>query len=113
MFGERGKFAPPGIAGGLSGALNRFAYPDGTEEASPPMVSKMADIQLSRGQRVRLETPGGGGYGDPLTRDPRRVAEDVRLGYVSSAEAAEDYKCSVSEEGDLNITETQKLRVDR
>jgi len=111
LFGERGKFSPPGIVGGLAGALNRFTYPDGTEEVSPPMASKMADIQLSKGQRVRLETPGGGGYGDPLKREPKRVAKDVRLGYVSSAEATEAYKCSVSEEGVLNIAETQKLRV--
>lgn len=111
LFGERGKFSPPGIAGGLAGGLNRFTYPDGAEEVSPPMASKMADIQLSKGQRVRLETPGGGGYGDPLKREPTRVAEDVRLGYVSSAEATEVYKCSVSEKGVLNIAKTQKLRV--
>ncbi len=44
------------------------------------------------GQRVRLETPGGGGFGDPPTeRDPARVARDVRLGYVSASQARELY----------------------
>ncbi len=33
---------------------------------------------IRHGQHVRLETPGGGGFGDPLTRDPARVARDVR-----------------------------------
>ena len=52
-------------------------------EATPPLVSKVTDIKIRRGQKVRLETPGGGGFGDPATRDPERVARDVRLGYVS------------------------------
>ena len=40
-------------------------------------------MRIRRGQKVRLETPGGGGFGDPRERDPARVARDVRLGYVS------------------------------
>jgi N-methylhydantoinase B len=38
-----------------------------------------------------LETPGGGGYGPPVERDPRKIARDVRLGYVSEAKARELY----------------------
>ncbi|MAF49948.1 MAG: hydantoinase B/oxoprolinase family protein [Rhodospirillales bacterium] len=111
LFGERGKFAPPGVAGGGEGALNRFTYPDGKGgEASPPMMSKMVDINLNRSERVRIESPGGGGYGDPRARDPGRVAEDVRLGYVSTTAAAEDYKCSVTEDGVLDAPATEKLR---
>jgi N-methylhydantoinase B len=111
LFGERGKFAPPGVLGGAPGALNEFAYPDGQGgEAAPPMVSKMVDIHLTRGQRIRLETPGGGGYGDPAARDPALVAEDVRLGYVTAGAAAEHYRCAVSPDGAVNIAETEKLR---
>jgi N-methylhydantoinase B len=40
---------------------------------------------------VRLETPGGGGYGDPARRAPEAVARDVRLGYVSAEAAAATY----------------------
>jgi N-methylhydantoinase B len=111
LFAERGKYAPPGIAGGGEAALNRFTYPgaDGGE-ASPPMASKMVDIHLQRGQRVRIEAPGGGGYGDARARDPARIAEDVRLGYVSPEAAAADYFCSVSAAGVLDQAGTDKLR---
>ena len=46
------------------------------------MVSKMVGIPLRRGDRVRLETPGGGGYGPAAERDPARAERDRRLGYV-------------------------------
>jgi N-methylhydantoinase B len=111
LFGERGRYAPPGVVGGSAGALNRFTYPgaDG-KDATPPMASKMVDIPLKRGQRVRIDAPGGGGYGEPATRDPARIAEDVRLGYVSTGAAATDYLCSVSETGVLDAAATKKLR---
>ena len=87
LLGERGKFPPFGVNGGGSAALNRFVYQTSDGEQSPPMVSKVTDISIERGRKVRLETPGGGGYGDPLTRDPQRVARDVMLGYVTPASA--------------------------
>jgi len=111
LFGERGKFGPTGVNGGEMGALNKFSYPNGSGGvASPPMVSKMVGIQLSQGERIRLETPGGGGYGNPTDRNPTAVAEDVRLGYITSEAAAHDYKCAVSEDGILNLDETSRLR---
>ena len=111
LFGERGKFGPPGVIGGKSGALNKFSYPagDGSKQ-SPPMVSKMVGIRLEKNQCVRLETPGGGGYGDACKRDPLLVAKDVRLGYVTTNSALEDYKCSVSNDGTVNQRETDRLR---
>ena len=97
LFGERGRFAPPGVVGGRAGALNRFTYPQGDETKSPPMASKMVGISLSRGQRLRLETPGGGGYGDPRQRPAEAVQRDVRLGYLTSEAARRDYGRDVSE----------------
>jgi N-methylhydantoinase B len=55
----------------------------------PEHLSKAQDIALSPGDRVRVRTPGGGGYGDPARRDPDLVTEDVRLGRYSAAEAAQ------------------------
>ncbi|MBO34185.1 MAG: hydantoin utilization protein B [Rhodospirillaceae bacterium] len=110
LFGERGKYPPAGVVGGQPGALNKFYYSDGDDVAEPPMVSKMVGINLERGQRVRLESPGGGGYGDPLEREPEKVAEDVRLGYVTAQAAADHYKCSVSKEGALDQDQTNKMR---
>ncbi len=84
LLGERGRVAPFGVAGGGAAALNRFAWqtPDGW--AHPPMVSKVTGVRLAAGQRVRLETPGGGGYGDPRERRREDVERDLRLGYVSA-----------------------------
>jgi N-methylhydantoinase B len=112
LFGERGKFAPPGVAGGRGGARNRFHYQQDDGLHEPPMVSKMVGIKLKKGQRLRLETPGGGGYGPAAQRDPARVAEDVRLGYVSAAAARDDYACAVSESGALDAAVTAKLRAE-
>ena len=83
LFGERGCHAPKGVAGGGDAALNRFAFENDGAWHSPPMVSKMVGIKLKRGERLRLETPGGGGYGAASARDPARVARDVALGYIT------------------------------
>ena len=74
------------------------------------MVSKMVGIHLEKNQRIRLETPGGGGYGNAYERDPKLVAEDVRLGYVTANSAFENYRCSVSDDGILDQQETDRLR---
>ncbi len=91
LFGERGRFAPKGIADGGEGALNRFAYQTDDGWGSPPMVSKMRGIRLKQGQTVRLETPGGGGYGPASDRAPDAVARDVARGLVSAPEADRSY----------------------
>ncbi|GAB4347263.1 MAG: hydantoinase B/oxoprolinase family protein [Oricola sp.] len=91
LFGERGKFPPKGVAGGGDAATNRFIYEQDDGVHEPPMVSKMIGIQLKKGQKVRLETPGGGGHGDPARRSPEAIARDVRLGYVSAEAAAATY----------------------
>jgi N-methylhydantoinase B len=91
LFGERGRFAPKGVAGGGDAALNRFHYEQESGWLAPPLASKIVGIKLTRGQRVRLETPGGGGYGVANERDPAAIARDVRLGYVSADLADADY----------------------
>lgn len=83
VFGERGKSAPKGIAGGADGARNVFSYTQDGVTRRPPLVSKMVGIALERGDRVRLETPGGGGYGDAALRDAAALARDEQAGYVN------------------------------
>lgn len=90
VFGERSRFAPQGVAGGGPGALNRFAYCQGGRWHTAPMASKMTGIRLQRGDRIRLETPGGGGFGDPALRDPDARARDLRLGYTLASGAPPD-----------------------
>jgi N-methylhydantoinase B/oxoprolinase/acetone carboxylase alpha subunit len=52
--------------------------------ASP---SKFTNVELHEGDEVLIESPGGGGYGDPHERDPERVREDVAQGFVSPESA--------------------------
>lgn len=97
LFGERGRFQPQGVAGGGAAARNIFRFPQGDGEAEPPMASKMVGIKLKRGEHVHLETPGGGGYGDALKREPKAVQADVRAGYVSREAALRDYGVALTE----------------
>jgi N-methylhydantoinase B len=110
LLGERGKFPPFGVNGGKSAALNRFVYQTDGGERTPPLVSKVTDIRIVAGQHVRLETPGGGGFGDPLTRDPLRVARDVELGYVTPAAARKEYGVIIAENGAVDAVATAALR---
>jgi N-methylhydantoinase B len=110
LFGERGKFSPPGVLGGESGALNKFTYEQDDGVHSPLLSSKMNDIKLKKGQKLLLQTPGGGGYGTPCERDPDAVALDVSLGYVSRENAVRQYAVSINDDGTLNKKETHNLR---
>ena len=110
VLGERGKYPPFGVNGGAPAALNRFVYETDAGEKTPPLVSKATDIHIRQGQKVRLETPGGGGFGEPATRDPREVARDVRLGYVSCGAAERDYKVVLAADGSVDVAATAALR---
>lgn len=76
---DHGRYGPLGARGGANGAVNQVVVHRDGERHVPPHLSKEQDISLSAGDRVRVKTPGGGGYGDPFERDPQAVLEDVRL----------------------------------
>ncbi len=110
LFGERGKYPPPGIVGGEAAAPNRFQYEQDDGLHEPPMLSKMVGIQIDKGQKLRLETPGGGGYGDPFARSADSVLRDYRLGYVSRQQAEAAFGVVIAEDGNLDETATRNLR---
>ena len=90
IFGERGRSAPKGIAGGSSSIANRFTYQRDGAWQTPPMASKMLGIRLKQGERVRLETPGGGGYGAPAGRAASARENDRAMGYVTTESLKEN-----------------------
>ena len=110
LIGERGKFPPFGVNGGGNAALNRFVYETNGGEAAPPLVSKITDLHIREGQKVRLETPGGGGFGNPAMREPDRVLRDVRFGYVSRTAARREYQVVLREDGSLDEAATARAR---
>lgn len=88
LLGERGRYAPFGVAGGEPAALNRFTW-DGVEgKKTAPMTSKITGVRLQAGQRLRLETPGGGGWGNPGDRSPGATARDGKRGFVTAGKPA-------------------------
>lgn len=83
LFGERGRYAPQGVVDGEAGAMNRFQFEQAEGWEEPPMASKMVGIHIERGHRVRLETPGGGGYGKAEHRSEAAIEADRQKGYIS------------------------------
>jgi len=73
---ERTKFPAPGFAGGADGGL-------GDVQINGRSIDNRRQHVLRRGDVVLVRTPGGGGWGPPAERDPKRAARDRDLGYVS------------------------------
>ena len=87
MF-ERVRNAARGRDGGAAGAPGKVYIP-----GAGKLRAKGREV-VPPGCRIVLETPGGGGLGDPVKRDPESVADDVLNGYVSAEAAARDYGAS-------------------
>ena len=107
--GEGHEFAPWGFAGGEPGrpAELRLVRRDGTAEMLP---SKVPHMQIRAGERFVCIGPAGGGYGDPLARDPARVRDDVANGLLSAEAACRDYGVALTLAGIVDETETARLR---
>ena len=87
---ENNKFPAWGVAGGMGGGLSRVVLnPDTPEERGIRAFSD--DNHWYKGDLVRIYTAGGGGWGDPLEREPQRVLDDVKDGFVSISGAMESY----------------------
>ena len=84
----RNRTRPWGAAGGGAGSLNGI---DVLRDGTCHHLTRPPSFPLRRGDRVVIETGGGGGWGDPAERDPAAVARDVRDGLLSVADAAAAY----------------------
>jgi N-methylhydantoinase B len=112
---DHGRFGPQGALGGADGAPNIVeVWRDGVRHV-PEHLSKEQDIPLKAGDRVRVRTPGGGGYGDPFTRAPEAVARDVALGRYTRAEAEDLFAVVLTPDGTpvVDHDATQALRMRR
>ncbi|MEW6261923.1 MAG: hydantoinase B/oxoprolinase family protein [Thermodesulfobacteriota bacterium] len=92
-YGDRQKFPPAGLFGGLSGGVGTFILNPGTS-GEQRLASKGLDV-LKRGDLVSLRLPGAGGYGDPLERDLEALENDLLDGKISPEKAAADYLVAV------------------
>ncbi|MCX8022261.1 MAG: hydantoinase B/oxoprolinase family protein [Syntrophorhabdaceae bacterium] len=95
---------PDGLFGGRPGARAQFLV-NGVPGNSYGLT------QLKPGDRVVIDAPGGGGYGDPFERDPEAVLRDVREGYVTIDGAKRDYGVVIDmEKWAVNYEETERIR---
>ena len=96
---DRQKVAPWGIHGGDPGAkAELFIRRVGSDEwltitqafnkVSP---SKFANVPIRPGDRIRISSPAGGGWGPPEQRDPTMVQEDLRDGFITEHQARTEY----------------------
>jgi N-methylhydantoinase B len=100
-----------GVLGGRSGlpVASWVETRDGRrEDFDTP--GKVGGHLLREGDTVVMRSAGGGGYGDPLLRAPALVAEDVRLGLVSAAAAAEFYGVALADDGAPDAAGTEARR---
>lgn len=105
---DRRAHPPYGLSGGRPGvpSSNVVERRDGTLETLPPMVS----TTVHAGDLFVHRTAGGGGYGDPLERDPFAVAEDVAEEKVSARAALEQYGVVLRPDGTVDEEATRKER---
>ncbi|MGI9488283.1 MAG: hydantoinase B/oxoprolinase family protein [Geminicoccaceae bacterium] len=111
---DHGRFGPQGALGGADGEPNTVTVWRNGEAYVPPHLSKDQDIAIAAGDRVDVGTPGGGGYGDPFSRDPDAVLVDVRLGYYTRDQALDLFGVSLTEDlSAVDVASTKQRRASR
>jgi N-methylhydantoinase B len=104
---------PHGMAGGRDGRPGDIWINPDTGRAKR-LPTRYADYPLHAGDTFRLDTPGGGGYGDPLSRPAERVLADVREGLVSPEAAEREYGVVLTaDRGAVDEAATTKKRAQR
>lgn len=96
---DRAKIPAWGMHGGKDGAKSTLliqragteGFLDFSQAFGTVSPTKFTNVRLQRGDLVRYSTPGGGGWGDPLQRDPEAVVEDVAAGWLAPEAAETDY----------------------
>ncbi len=106
---ERTKCAPWGLWGGKPGTVCD-ARVQKAHDSSWESVTKITRYPIFPESLVVFRTAGGGGWGDPLERDPEAVAADVREGYISAAAAADFGVVLDPATGNVDLKATERLR---
>ena len=94
-----------GRDGGGTGAPGRVTLVSGRP------IGPKGRQSVPGGDFIRLELPGGGGFGDAAERDPEQVALDVADGLISRETAERDYRVILAVDGSVDFAATARLRV--
>jgi len=110
VLSDRSKNAPWGIFDGHSGRPARYVINPDEERR---VLSSKSTTKLTPGDVASVQTPGGGGYGDPVERDPEAVLEDVRNEKTSVTKAEKEYHVIIDEETlEIDREATERRRAD-
>ena len=110
VLSEKNVIPPYGVAGGSNGAANRFVVLRGGNEIQPSNVpGKVSGFTLQSGDVVREETAGGGGFGDPLSRETTLIEEDVRQELLTKEQAEIRYGVVFNQKG-VDVSGTRRKR---
>lgn len=108
---DHGRVGPQGALGGQDGMTNSVTVHRNGESYTPLHLSKDQDIPITPGDIVSVGTPGGGGFGDPMARDPALVLRDVQRDYYSAAQARDLFGVALSDDLDsVDAAATATLR---
>jgi N-methylhydantoinase B len=100
---------PWGVAGGHAAGSGRCVVNPG--RADERVLKPLSDGNIVfRGDVVRVETGGGGGWGHPFDREPERVLADFQTGFVSRAKAEEDYGVVLTRDSEIDAAATRERR---
>ena len=114
FIGDRGRFAPRGMLEGHDGATCQVTIFQGDRTYIPEHLTKDDNVRLRPGDVIQLQTPGGGGYGNPLERDLALVAHDVQREYISRDTARQLYGVIFKDDTlEVDMPATQDLRRQR
>ncbi len=92
---ERYRFSPWGLFGGKHGSTGFTLLNPGSSKER--QIGRIDVLELQKGDVLRVGTPGGGGYGSPLEREPALVLSNVQRGLVSIAKAKSEYGVIIKE----------------
>ena len=113
---ERTICAPWGLHGGKESLANRVSIVQRDGTIKRFSTGKFNPTELAEGDGFLVETAGGGGFWNPLEREPDKVLADVRSGYVSVDAARRDYGVAIMQSGrrfELDSAATAELRRSR
>lgn len=101
------KYPAKGVEGGKEAITATCSVVQDGEERQLQTMTE--NVSLEKGDEIQITRPGGGGYGNPLSRESERVVTDVRDGYISESAAEKLYGVSLHD-GSLNYEQTSELR---
>jgi N-methylhydantoinase B len=110
VLSDRAVVPPFGVGGAGSAAPVKVSAQRDGREIEFPTPGKVTGYALQAGDVVVMQSAGGGGFGDPLARDPERVRRDVRGDYVSPTRAREGYGVVLTPGGDVDAAATAAQR---